>query len=371
MSELAHTLPLYLQIRQHLRNDIHSGRTPSGAKLRTESELMERFGVSRATVRKAMSALVDEGLIRRVPGAGTFVRFRRARSGVTRQWSGHVAIQGIDLHTTLSQAMNELVRGCASMFESLGMAASIFLIDPDDESAHGNIMLNQAIADHRIDGVISTVYVGRKHYLRLQEMGIPVVLTFEWDGMDLPSVSSNTFRRFNGTTLLALEAGWRVPVLVKGPAPYRLGDVVGMDSTLIGFRAVEGFRQALIHRGLPHYPGHVLCSNYRAEEAEVLAAALRDLTPEPDVLIVSGIEVAVALWHVFGGRMPIIATGTGPVREDVCVVKVPMRELGRRAANLLGEYVRDPLRPPRQESLQIDPREARESIFSYRQRFRE
>lgn len=48
--------------------------TSPGATLPPEQELAGRLGVSYMTMRKAVGALVDEGLLERVKGSGTFVR---------------------------------------------------------------------------------------------------------------------------------------------------------------------------------------------------------------------------------------------------------------------------------------------------------
>jgi len=66
-------VPLYYQIGTILREQILSGRYGPGDKLPTEAELVERFGVSRITVRQALKSLEEEGLIRREAGRGTFV----------------------------------------------------------------------------------------------------------------------------------------------------------------------------------------------------------------------------------------------------------------------------------------------------------
>ncbi|HVV93341.1 MAG TPA: GntR family transcriptional regulator [Hyphomicrobiales bacterium] len=56
-----------------LKEQITSGALLPGGRLASEPELAERYGVSRVTVRKALDNLEHEGLIRRQPGAGTFV----------------------------------------------------------------------------------------------------------------------------------------------------------------------------------------------------------------------------------------------------------------------------------------------------------
>ena len=67
----AGSAPMYVRLRELLRSAIEHGAY-EGQRLPTDVELTRRFGVSRHTVRHAMSALSAEGLIERVPGRGTF-----------------------------------------------------------------------------------------------------------------------------------------------------------------------------------------------------------------------------------------------------------------------------------------------------------
>ncbi|MGY6534636.1 MAG: GntR family transcriptional regulator [Pararhodobacter sp.] len=68
-------LPLFLQIRRHLLTLI--GEWPDPARrFHTEAELAAMFGVTKATVRHALSELAESGLIRRRRGAGTYVARR-------------------------------------------------------------------------------------------------------------------------------------------------------------------------------------------------------------------------------------------------------------------------------------------------------
>jgi GntR family transcriptional regulator len=65
-------VPKYAMLRGELERLILAGM-PAHTSLPSERELMNNYGVSRMTVREALSRLVDDGLVYRVHGAGTFV----------------------------------------------------------------------------------------------------------------------------------------------------------------------------------------------------------------------------------------------------------------------------------------------------------
>ncbi|MBG0814993.1 GntR family transcriptional regulator [Planomonospora sp. ID82291] len=69
--------PLYRQLAERLRARIDAGDLRPGDQIPSEAELGEEFGVSRNTVRLAVTALANEGLIESRAGRGTFVRQRR------------------------------------------------------------------------------------------------------------------------------------------------------------------------------------------------------------------------------------------------------------------------------------------------------
>ena len=69
-------VPLYFSIANELERQIASGDFAVGAFLPSEKELAARFGVSLITIRAAMAALIDKGLVRRERGKGTLVSAR-------------------------------------------------------------------------------------------------------------------------------------------------------------------------------------------------------------------------------------------------------------------------------------------------------
>ncbi|MFC3804314.1 GntR family transcriptional regulator [Cohnella sp. GCM10012308] len=73
MSLTSDNQPLYLQIRDMLREKINLGELKPGDQIPTESELVLQHGVSRITIKSALKMLVEDGLIYRIAGKGTFV----------------------------------------------------------------------------------------------------------------------------------------------------------------------------------------------------------------------------------------------------------------------------------------------------------
>ena len=71
---------LYYQIYDYMYQDIVTGKYQIGDLIPAESEMMAYYKVSRATVRKAMDMLADEGLIEKKRGHGTYVKNLKAKS---------------------------------------------------------------------------------------------------------------------------------------------------------------------------------------------------------------------------------------------------------------------------------------------------
>jgi GntR family transcriptional regulator len=79
---------LYFQLSRLLIDEITRGRWKAGERLASESEICEAYGVSRATVRQALSRIENEGMIHRFKGRGTFVTDSRHRSWMLQSSDG-------------------------------------------------------------------------------------------------------------------------------------------------------------------------------------------------------------------------------------------------------------------------------------------
>lgn len=66
-------VPLYHQIATAVMNEIVTKDVPHGARVENEKSMATRLGVSRPTMRQAMQQLVDQGVVVRKQGSGTWV----------------------------------------------------------------------------------------------------------------------------------------------------------------------------------------------------------------------------------------------------------------------------------------------------------
>ncbi|WP_257347309.1 GntR family transcriptional regulator [Pseudalkalibacillus decolorationis] len=81
------SLPLYEQLLKNIKDEIEKNVYQTGEKIPNEIELCDIYGVSRITVRRAIQELVEEGILERKQGKGTFV----SRKKVAREL---IAVEG-------------------------------------------------------------------------------------------------------------------------------------------------------------------------------------------------------------------------------------------------------------------------------------
>ncbi|VCY86524.1 Putative transcriptional regulator of 2-aminoethylphosphonate degradation operons [Escherichia coli] len=80
-------LPIYLQIREALRNGIAQNVYKQGERLPSENELAAQFNTTRATVVHAMQGLLTDGLIERIRDVEPSLKtFHYHRNGYANSW---------------------------------------------------------------------------------------------------------------------------------------------------------------------------------------------------------------------------------------------------------------------------------------------
>ncbi len=77
-------VPLYHQLKQIVRGEIERGIYKPGDRLPSETEWIQKYAVSRITVRQALSELETEGVVVRRHGKGTYVAERHIEQDLVR-----------------------------------------------------------------------------------------------------------------------------------------------------------------------------------------------------------------------------------------------------------------------------------------------
>jgi len=94
MSRVDENSPIYLQLREVVRERIDTGEYAPGCHIPSENALAKTYGVNRLTVRSALDALVEEGILKRVQGKGVFIVGKRIERDLDTLTGFHKAIEG-------------------------------------------------------------------------------------------------------------------------------------------------------------------------------------------------------------------------------------------------------------------------------------
>jgi len=116
----------------YFRERIRDGRLPAGTRLPADGELAAKYQISRDTVRQALALLVNEGLIERVQGRGTFVSQPPSNgSPVTHLKQKQI---GLVLNRTLRTQVNmNLLVGVEQAAKSHGYSVSFTYAEGNQE----------------------------------------------------------------------------------------------------------------------------------------------------------------------------------------------------------------------------------------------
>ncbi|NLO84496.1 MAG: GntR family transcriptional regulator [Clostridiales bacterium] len=114
--------PLYQQLMMRLKNDIMAGVYPAGGRIPSEQLLCDTYSVSRVTVRKAMLDLVQEGLLVRRQGKGTFVADERIQRDLQQITSFSAACRQKGHNATAKLISVQLEEATSEDIDKLGLA---------------------------------------------------------------------------------------------------------------------------------------------------------------------------------------------------------------------------------------------------------
>lgn len=201
--------PIYLSIAQDLRDSIENHIHRPGLALPSERELMERFSVSRVTIRRALKELVGEGLIE------------------SRQGSGYIVNEA----TPLSQPLNRVTSFSEDCL-ARGLTPGSRVISrkcgrsTDEESAHFNIAKGSNVLR------VKRVRTGNAEPLLVECATLPASIAPQW-----PWPDGSLYRAMEEKDLLPVRVYQQyTPVLTDATLAARLNIPKG-DPVMLVTRA--------------------------------------------------------------------------------------------------------------------------------------
>ncbi len=328
---------LYSRLLSEIRERILSGELAAGTRLPTEFEIAQQYNISRGTVRQALSLLVNEGLLERIQGSGTFVRQRPQPSEPPASAGAPKSIGVI-----LSQAGDELsmriLLGVEQAAKPRGYQISFAYAEEDAQEMAQDIARLKASTAGLVIFPISDMPHDAS-IAQLKDENFPFVLVDRYiSGLDCDYVVSDN-----------LGGGYRATehLLILGHARigFAYSQAGGLLTTSVRDR-YEGYRKALREYNRPYDESLIYHNLPNADEEPERFDQLVTSPDRPDAIFVVNDGTALGIFQAAqrnGVRVPEDLALVG--FDDVSYaahLSVPLTtvgqqrtEMGLRAGNLL------------------------------------
>ncbi len=186
-------IPKYQVIKDTLLSWGKEGQLTPGSKLPIEGELAKIFSASRQTVRQAVGELVQEGILERKQGSGTYLRDRRTNSASPTVEAQYII--GVITTYISDYIFPHIIRGIEERLSIDGYSPLLFSTQNDPQKERRAL---EAILARSVDGVIveptksAVTSTNGDLFAELQTRGIPVVMLHAtYDELDVPKIEVN------------------------------------------------------------------------------------------------------------------------------------------------------------------------------------
>ena len=327
--------PQYQTIYENLKAQILQGAYAPGSRLPFERELCESYGVQRITVRKALDLLVQDGLICKHPGKGSFVRDENAVSDPP-------AISG-----TLLFAMD---KSAYTLLNASAYNVQLFFLMERLCLARGCTLIYAGIADagelgalaekHAIEGAFLAGAMPEGCAELLKARNIPAICVNHAHSDMLNVLADNHDGMHQAVAHLAAQGHRRIAFL-------------GAEGSVNSRERQHGFLTAAFEHGVDFLPELLLIGDGTYESSRALSErALKEL--RPTAIIAAGDMMALAAVEgagTLGIHVPDDLSVIGFGNADLCRFCSPqltsigpsMQQLARAAVEHLFPLLHRPI----------------------------
>lgn len=328
--------PLYLQLENVIKENISSGKWTKGCQLPTYRQLAKMSNVSMITVQQAVDHLVNQNVLYRRQGQGTFVVTHEMRIASKRI--------GFFLPNLREPFFSTLAQIIQTEAINDGYTVSLFSFD-DGVSPIARAM--EIMLEQNVDGIITTPANNPesfRHVLRCRERGIPMIMV---DG-HLPDEK-----------ICFVECDNR-----QGMALI-LDHLIGLGHSRIGFASgplytyglktrMEAFQEIMTERGIELNPSYLQISHLDQDEGGWDAAhKLLQLRQPPtaiacttDLLAAGVLRASKSLKIAVPGALSIVGFDdlylAAHLEVPMTTVKQPVEQIGRSVMRILMKNMTTP-----------------------------
>jgi GntR family transcriptional regulator, arabinose operon transcriptional repressor len=249
-------------VKDQITEWITNGTVKPGEKIYSENELVKMFGVSRHTVRQAVSELVHKGLLYREQGAGTFcsstatLKQTETNEQPLQPLASNRKNIGVITTYISDYIFPSIIKGIESYLTDQGYSLTFACTDNNIEKEKQCL---QTMLDRNIDGLIveptksSNFNPNLSYYLQLEQNNVPYLMINQYYSQLTPPhiIMDDEHGGFIATEHL-----------------IKLGHekIIGLFKTddLQGVNRMQGFIRAFREHGLPFFPDMVI--TYSTEE---------------------------------------------------------------------------------------------------------
>lgn len=329
-------MPKYLELVNWIKDQIKEEKLLPGQKMYSENELSDMFGLSRQTVRHAISVLEQENILRRIRGSGTYIN--EVQTGPHRNRIALIMtyLDGYIFPRTIQSVENILFKAGYTV----QIAFTNNLIDRE------RMILQDILEKDEVAGVIveatkSALPNPNLHfYKKLMERKIPVLfINCFYQSLQIPHVSMNDKQAGRAATEYLIQKGHK-----KITGIFKLDDGQG-------HLRYSGFVEALSNAGLSCDESRIIwVDTVDTKDLFKIEDKIRERLKGCTALMCYNDEVAFGIMKVLdklGIRVPEDLSIASIDDSELAVlgsikltsVPYPMEKLGIKAANNLLEMI--------------------------------
>lgn len=304
----------------------------------TENEIMKKYSVSRITVRRALYQLIEENIIKKIPGKkGYFIN----QDKITLKRDIHGCI-GVLIHHSSEIShpyMHRFITSISEECERINTGYKVFNLKNGKRKGDEIDYILRIIKEKKLDGLLINCYLSDETLLKLENSEFPVVIVNNFlPGSDLPFIipSGNTIRK---TVRHLYRQGYRNLFFITGPQEQRLVHEgisafiseckklkikIEMENIWEGNYNIEKARKGVEKfLKLKKFPMGILIDD------DIIAASIMKLCKEKNISVPEDIGIV----GVGGNEMSKFLT------PPLSTILYPIEEMAKTGVNLLRDII--------------------------------